>query len=119
MEENHKRDCVLALDKMQQAAHDFYIAAVKTNKTQFVEFSGLLTEYVQLLRRQFMEGKDILAEDSPLDTPSAMKFGEKLNAIFGESLMKNREVRSAFLMKLFPGAAITFETHDEFVNSIA
>jgi hypothetical protein len=119
MEENHKQDCVLALEKMKQASDAFYLAAVKTNKHQFVEFNGLLVKYIEILRKQFMAGEDIITEERvPMEFGDALYIGEKLNCIFGETLMSDAKVRGAFLTKLFPGAAINFETHDEFVDSI-
>lgn len=120
MNENNREECARALEGMQQASNNFYLAAVRTNKHQFVEFNGLLVKYIEILRKQFMAGEDIIEEEKvPMDFGDALYIGEKLCCIFGETLMSDPKVRGAFLTKLFPGAAISFQTHDELVDELA
>lgn len=115
------------LSRMQIASANFYGEAQRTDKHQFLEFNGLLTEYIKLLREMHNDGQDFVSNDVlPMKTYNAEYIAEKLNCIFGETFLAKKEVREAFIASLFKGefrlvptsAAVTVQSHDDLVDEL-
>lgn len=114
MNKNEKTAAAVAVQKMEDASAKFYAAARDTNQHQFLEFNGLLVEYIKVMKEMLVRDINIFdAEVLPLLPHHAEYLAEKLNCIFGPTFLRKPEVRDAFLAALFPGEAITIQSHDE------
>lgn len=54
--ENTIEDAKKALEKMHKASLDFYSAAVRTNCHAFIEFTGLMNEYIKVCSKMTAVG---------------------------------------------------------------
>ena len=113
-----------SLDRMEQASAVFYRMAQDTKKHQFLEFNGLLAEYIKLLKVLHTEDKDIVESDNlPMKDYNAAYLAEKLDCIYGATFLEKPEIRDAFIAALFDGRFVLVpaeqvRTHDEFVNDM-
>lgn len=82
------------LDKMRRASNDFYRAATAIQCHPFIEFCGLMNEYIQMCQRAHQQGIDFtnLHQHSgyalPMQSFNAVYLGEKLGCIYGPALQK-------------------------------
>lgn len=85
--------------QMKAASNIFYSTAVKIGVHQFIEFNGLLTEYINVCRRMLSSGIDFQTnQQRPL--PENMHYvAEKLECIWGAALA-NPELMTSFLCGL-------------------
>jgi hypothetical protein len=80
------------LEKMQQASHAFYYAATRIGNHAFIEFCGLMNEYIKLCHEAHEQGIDFTLLNVHSGRPLPMKphhadyIGEKLGCIFGAAL---------------------------------
>lgn len=80
-----------ALGKMQQAADEFYRSAVFIGNHPFIEFAGLMNEYIQVCRDAHREGIDFTECNRhsgvklPLLPMRSDYLNEKLECIFAGS----------------------------------
>lgn len=82
------------LRKMQDASDAFYAAAIQTNNHPFVEFTGLINEYIKACEEAHRRGIDFsecnrhAGRDLPLESFQVDYINEKLECIFtGRSVM--------------------------------
>jgi dihydrodipicolinate reductase len=93
------------LQRMRQAKDTFYSAAVSIGVHQFVEFAGLIYEYIEICETTHQQGRDFAT-----GTPLAMKehhaiyLAEKLDCIYGPEFAANPALRTAFV-EAFVGSA--------------
>lgn len=94
-----------SLKRMREVAKQFYAGAVQTRNHPFIEFAGLLNEYITICERASDAGVDFTqanrhsGEALPIETYHAGYVGEKLGCIYGPSFT-NPKVFMAFLQKL-------------------
>jgi hypothetical protein len=75
----------------------------------FVEFTGLMNEYIQICREAEKQGIDFGHANThsgkalPMQDHQAQYLAEKLNCIYGPALLLNPSVRDAFIATLFGG----------------
>jgi hypothetical protein len=83
---------VAMLQKMKKVASAFYPAACKTGCHAFIEFTGLMNEYIQLCEMAHQQGIDFntanvhVGAALPMQQYMAKYLGEKLGCIYGTSL---------------------------------
>jgi hypothetical protein len=85
-----------ALDEMQAASNAFYLHAVRIGVHPFIEFSGLLNEYIKACREAQAAGIDFSECNThsglhlPLESHSVDYINEKLECIFtGRSVVQS------------------------------
>lgn len=89
-----KEEREVMLDQMRRASNAFYAAAVRIQCHPFIEFCGLMNEYLQMCRRAHEQGIDFtnLNQHSggalPMERYNAAYLGEKLGCIYGPALQK-------------------------------
>ena len=97
------------LTRMQRASNAFYASAATTGVHAFIEFCGLMNEFIMVCRDAETEGIDFRradthsGQDLPLRAFRAEYLAEKLKCIYGPSLTKDMEAREAFIKVLFNG----------------
>lgn len=84
-----------ALKAMEQAKARFYLDAIRIGNHPFIEFTGLMNEYIQACRRAHQAGIDFTdcnahsGEELPLAPHEVTYINEKLECIFtGRSVMQ-------------------------------
>lgn len=101
-----KEEREVILRKMHAASDHFYMMATATNCHPFVEFCGLMNEYIKLCEEAHAEGTDFTQANIHAGVPLPMKpyhvayLGEKLGCIYGPSL---NEERATALLKAITG----------------
>ena len=85
---------LVALEKMEQASAAFYRSAVAIGNHPFIEFTGLMNEYIQACRAAHAGGIDFSecnthsGSDLPMKAFMVAYCNEKLECIFtGRSVM--------------------------------
>lgn len=108
--ENHtpeQRTKILAA--MRKMAEAFYPQAAQTGCHPWIEFTGLLNEYITVCQLAHEQGIDFTQANThtgqalPFQPYHASYLAEKLNCIYGPSLLSSKNVREAFIDKLFEG----------------
>lgn len=90
-----EREAMLA--KMHRAKEGFYFMAVQVGDHAFVEFAGMIGEYIKLCEALHKKGFDF-AELAQVSKPyHAHYVGEKIGCIYGGALFKDQELMTAFL----------------------
>ena len=90
MMDNNERE--VALRKMQEASDQFYCAAVEIGNHPFIEFTGLLNEYIKACQSAHEQGIDFsdcnIHNGTVLPMPSHMiaYVNEKLECIFSGTI---------------------------------
>lgn len=81
------------LTKMQAVSSAFYAGAVRTGCHPFIEFTGLMNEYIQLCRAAMVQGEDFTetsvhgsGKPLPMQPHHRDYLNEKLECIYGTSL---------------------------------
>ena len=80
------------LEKMAAAADEFYFAAIQIGCHPFIEFAGLMNEYIKICHRAHADGLDfnLCSAHSGIALPmkdfEARYLGEKLGCIYGPSV---------------------------------
>ena len=86
---------------MHAASERFYGAAIHIGNHAFIEFTGLMNEYIKLCAEAILQGIDFTecsrhtGQALPMANHHAAYLAEKLACIYGESL--TGELREAFL----------------------
>lgn len=92
------------LRKMQLVSNGFYAAVIKIGVHPFIEFCGIMNEYIKMCQNAEAQGIDFINAHAhsglalPMRTFEAAYIGEKLGCIFGPSLQDPAN-RQAFLEK--------------------
>lgn len=88
-----------AIETMQQAANDFYRSAVHIGNHPFIEFAGLMKEYINAFREAASQGIDSTqcnthtGQKLPLHVYLVDYINEKLECIFtGRSVMADEPI---------------------------
>jgi len=82
------------LKSMREASDRFYRMAVKIQCHPFIEFSGLMHEYIQMCERAHQQGIDFTQTHAhsgyalPMQSFNAAYLGEKIGCIYGPSLQQ-------------------------------
>ena len=83
-----KREREVALEQMKEAADDFYRSAVRIGNHPFIEFAGLMNEYIVACRAAHRDGVDFTecsnhrGKALPLHPVMNAYINEKLECIF-------------------------------------
>jgi len=76
------------------ASNAFYAAAIRIGNHPFIEFAGLMNEYIKVATRAHAQGIDFTESSThsgiplPMQTYEAAYIGEKLGCIYGPSLSR-------------------------------
>lgn len=96
MSEHSKEEAEAILEKMQMASSTFYAAAVKIGCHAFIEFTGLMNEYINVCRSMTEKGDlSWVMANTHTEVPLDMRAHhvhyllEKLDCIYGPTL-KNK-----------------------------
>lgn len=93
---------------MQAASSRFYSSAVHTGNHAFIEFTGLMNEYIKLCQDALAAGEDFTTTSVhtgkalPMAAYHAAYLGEKIGCIYGTALAAPK-LRAAFEEKLYGG----------------
>lgn len=93
---------VVMLAMMREASNAFYSRAVRIGCHPFIEFAGLMNEYIKLCQQAHEAGIDFNESSGhsgnplPMAPYEAAYIGEKLGCIYGPSLQPPENTR-AFL----------------------
>jgi len=87
------------IEQMTHAKNVFYELAVAAGHHQFLEFAGLMSEYLKLCTEAHEAGNDFSA--LPMKEHHAAYIAEKLECIYGLTLKRSLELTKAFLVRLF------------------
>lgn len=99
----NKQAAQVALTQMRAASNTFYRMAVISECHAFIEFTGLMNEYIKVCERMTLNG-DIswMMANTHTNVPLALfpfeasYLAEKLDCIYGPSLRASEELRAAF-----------------------
>ncbi len=100
-----KEEQLACIAKMELASSAFYYAAMRTGNHAFIEFTGLMNEYIKICRRAVEEGIDFMMANThsgmvlPIETHHVAYLAEKLDCIYGPSLVDN-DNRQTFIKAL-------------------
>jgi hypothetical protein len=102
MTQEENKECLLALSAMLDGAEQFYPLAVRANVHQFVEFTGLIREYITICAAAYQMNINFTQEAVlPMEEHHVAYIAEKLNCIFGDSFRANPKLKKVFLKGLF------------------
>lgn len=100
-----------ALEKMRAASHNFYNAAVKTNCHAFIEFTGLMNEYIKVCATMTAAGDTSwMSANTHSGVPLKMEsyeldyLAEKLDCIYGPTMHAKNHVPENGLLQRAAGA---------------
>jgi hypothetical protein len=91
------------LDAMQRASDAFYLAATRTNVHGFIEFTGLMNEYIKICRHALAKGQDFTLANThsgrslSMEHYEAAYLAEKLQCIFSWSPEASNAVVDAIM----------------------
>lgn len=112
-EDSTKKERAETLRQMQEISARFYDAVFTANMGSkahaFVEFTGLMNEYISICQAAEKAGIDFGQANThsgkalPMEPHHAQYLAEKLNCIYGPALLSNKDVRDAFIATLFEG----------------
>ncbi len=91
------------LQAMRAASAAFYQAAVHTGVHAFIEFTGLMNEFINVCEQTAREGKDFTQANAHcgqtlnMQTYQAQYLAEKLECIFGSTFNAHLDLTMAFL----------------------
>lgn len=79
------RQCIL---KMREASSHFYAAAVRCDNHAFIEFTGLMNEYIAVCKDRMREGIDFRFVNKHTGSPPLLPvrleyLNEKIDCIYG------------------------------------
>lgn len=90
----NQKEREVALRKMETTSSAFYASAVQIGVHPFIEFCGLMNEYIKACRNAHQRGEDFSecnthsGKDLPLESFEVAYINEKLECIFtGRSVM--------------------------------
>ena len=88
-----KPELLAMISQMQAASNEFYRAALRIGCHPFIEFTGLMNEYIQMCREALTQGQDFTetsihgsGQPLPMKEHHRAYLTEKLECIYGYSL---------------------------------
>jgi len=102
LNDERKAELEEMLVKMQAASDRFYSGATDAGCHPFIEFCGLMNEYIKVCRDardcgvDFSEANTHSGRALPLAAHQAAYIAEKFNCIFGPALKSNTAVHKIF-----------------------
>jgi len=96
------------LAKMSAASDAFYGTAASIGVHAFIEFAGLMNEFIKICQQSEEKGVDFTMCNTHTGRPliiehwHAAYLAEKLDCIYGPSLSENPAARRAFVSSMFP-----------------
>lgn len=89
MYEKHELEKMLV--DMERASSQFYIAATQIGNHAFIEFTGLINEYINICRDNLADGKDFTQANIHMGKPMIKSYQRdymagKIECIFGVPL---------------------------------
>ena len=97
------------ISEAQKVSDAFYQAARNTGFHAFLEFCGLMNEFLvvcreaQKNRQDFTQANTHTGQSLPFEPHNAAYIAEKLNCIYGPTLLANHAARAEFIRMLFDG----------------
>jgi hypothetical protein len=97
------------LVSMREASSRFYGMAVHTKCHPFIEMTGLMNEYITICQAAHAKGIDFTQSNThtgqalPIAPHNVAYLAEKLNCIYGPSLLASPELRNALISVLLDG----------------
>ena len=88
-----------AIKQMSMLSARFYVAAQQTNVHAFIEFTGLMNEYIKICTRTpgFMHSNTHSETPLRMESFEAAYLAEKLDCIYGPTLRSSPELMKALL----------------------
>lgn len=86
MSPQDKAECLVALSGMRQASKTFYGNAVNVGHHQFIEFTGLINEYIGICEEAFAAGHDFRNHSLKPKSFQREYMAEKIDCIFAGSV---------------------------------
>lgn len=113
-----------SLNKMQDISNAFYQRAIALGIHPFIEFAGMMNEFIKMGLQTLEAGKDFTQTSIHSDAPGLVAYSfngdylaEKFECIFGKTFLDSKEFKLAFLEKMgFP--VIEANEPVEFKNNI-
>lgn len=99
------------LSRMKDASTEFYRRATAIGNHAFIEFTGLMNEYIKACEEALAAGQDFTLANThtgialPLQPHHVMYLAEKLNCIYGPTLASNDKLAYPFVATLFGAAS--------------
>ncbi len=106
-----KEEMQECLRKMQEVSRAFYVPATRTGCHAFIEFCGLMNEFIKVCETTMADGGDFMMANTHNERPLVMKsyqaayLAEKLDCIYGPTIRANPEARQVFEAWLLHGEA--------------
>lgn len=104
--EERKAELEVMLQKMQETSSLFYRRAVMTGCHPFIEFTGLMNEYIKVCRDNLERGVDFADANTHSGVPLSIQIhqarylGEKLECIFGPTLRADLKAQWIILTEM-------------------
>ena len=98
-----------AVRRMRTVSDAFYGPATQTGCHAFIEFCGLMNEFIKVCETTTKSGGDFMMTNTHNDQPlvmedyQAMYLAEKLDCIFGPTIRANPQAKKAFERWLLEG----------------
>jgi hypothetical protein len=108
-DEYSKEEMLVMIDKMKAISNSFYDNATRIGCHPFIELTGFMNEYIKIAQRAMNNGIDFPLASThtgkflPITDYEAGYIAEKLNCIFGVSLIENEDAAYEFVRVLFDG----------------
>lgn len=97
LREAFTQDRVKIINKMSDAADEFYRSATTIGAHQWLELTGLMRELIKIYAVMLREGLDPLS-NAPLPKGHHMEYiAEKLDCIFGNAMREHHDLTKAFV----------------------
>jgi len=100
-----EREEMLAV--MRRAKDSFYFMAVQVGDHRFVEFAGMIGEYIKLCEAAHEKGYDLTELHHVMRPYHAHYVGEKIGCIYGTTFYREAKTLSGFL-----AAVVGLEAHE-------
>lgn len=97
-----REECVAMIDKMRRVSSAFYWSAANTGCHAFIEFNGLMNEFIQICERAVDQDLDFntcnthTGQSLPVNPHNIEYLAEKLNCIYGPALASNPALAKMF-----------------------
>jgi len=114
----NEQERIEILERMRGVANSFYAGATQTRCHPFIEFCGLMSEYIKMCEAASHKGIDFTQANRhtggalPMESYHANYLGEKIGCIYGPSL-GDPKVFMAFIRALDLPFEIKIEEEEE------